>query len=186
MLFIAMTSGPRFALVGLWYLLTNRPGHRLPKFVAFWGVFRTLTCGGWTYVTSTDDHKWHDILMISYLVATIPWTFGCIALSPPNATAIKYRKYLAVRVLWHDCAVDLFLYSAQGSQDSRRYVFKVFPYCLERMISSPFHSLPGPADPYPLFSSADLPTHSQRIPPFAEQEKSCWFDAPCEQPWHAY
>lgn len=33
--------------------------------------------------------------MISYLVATIPWTFGCLALSPPNPRAIKLRKYLA-------------------------------------------------------------------------------------------
>ena len=87
--------GPRFALVTLWYLLTARPGRSLPKFVAFWGIFRTLTCGGWTYVTSTDDHDWHDIFMISYLVSTIPWTFGCIALSPPNPTAIKYRKYIS-------------------------------------------------------------------------------------------
>ncbi|KAI0448182.1 Frag1/DRAM/Sfk1 family protein [Xylaria telfairii] len=95
MLFIAITSGPRFALVALWYLLTARPGHTLPKFVAGMGLFRTLTCGGWTYVTSTDDHDWHDIFMISYLVATIPWTIGCLALSPPNAKAIKYRKYIA-------------------------------------------------------------------------------------------
>ncbi|KAI0401891.1 Frag1/DRAM/Sfk1 family protein [Xylaria palmicola] len=95
MVFIAITSGPRFALVALWYLLTARPGRGLPKFVAGMGIFRTLTCGGWTYVTSTDDHDWHDIFMISYLVATIPWTAGCIALSPPNAKAIKYRKYIA-------------------------------------------------------------------------------------------
>ncbi|KAI1385996.1 Frag1/DRAM/Sfk1 family-domain-containing protein [Hypoxylon trugodes] len=95
MLFIAITSGPRFALVGLWYLLTARPGKALPKFVAGVGLFRTLTCGGWTYVTSTDDHDWHDIFMISYLVATIPWTAGCIALSPPNPKALKYRKYFA-------------------------------------------------------------------------------------------
>jgi hypothetical protein len=88
-------SGPRFALVALWYLLTARPNTTLPKFVAFMGVFRTLTCGGWTYVTSTDDHDWHDIFMISYLVATLPWTFGCLALSPHNARAVKYRKYLA-------------------------------------------------------------------------------------------
>ncbi|KAI1378111.1 Frag1/DRAM/Sfk1 family-domain-containing protein [Hypoxylon crocopeplum] len=94
-LFIAMTSGPRFALVALWYLLTAKPGKALPKFIACVGVFRTLTCGGWTYVTSTDDHDWHDIFMISYLVATIPWTAGSIALSPPNAKAVKYRKYLA-------------------------------------------------------------------------------------------
>ncbi|OAA56063.1 calcofluor white hypersensitive protein [Cordyceps fumosorosea ARSEF 2679] len=95
MIFIAITSGPRFALVGLWYLLTRKPGTKLPGFVATMGVLRTLTCGGWTYITSTDDHDWHDILMISYIVATLPWTTGCIALSPNNPTAIKYRKYLA-------------------------------------------------------------------------------------------
>jgi hypothetical protein len=33
--------------------------------------------------------------MISYLVATLPWTLGCLALSPENATAVKYRKVLA-------------------------------------------------------------------------------------------
>lgn len=49
-------------------------------------------CGGWTYVTSTDDHAWHDIFMISYLVATLPWTLGCLALSPPNRKAVKLRK----------------------------------------------------------------------------------------------
>lgn len=32
--------------------------------------------------------------MISYLVATLPWTLGCIALSPNNAKAVRYRKYL--------------------------------------------------------------------------------------------
>jgi len=33
--------------------------------------------------------------MIAYLVATIPWTACCIALSPPNPRAIKLRKYIA-------------------------------------------------------------------------------------------
>lgn len=93
--FIAMTSGPRFALVFLWYLLTARPNATLPKVVAGVGLFRTFTCGGWTYVTSTDDHDWHDIFMISYLVATLPWTFGCLALSPNKRRAYKYRKILA-------------------------------------------------------------------------------------------
>ncbi|OJD28075.1 hypothetical protein ACJ73_00531 [Blastomyces percursus] len=94
-LFIAITSGPRFALVFLWYILTARPNSSLPKFVAGVGLFRTLTCGGWTYITSTDDHDWHDIFMISYLVATLPWTLGCLALSPNNRQAVKYRKVLA-------------------------------------------------------------------------------------------
>ncbi|KAL4958190.1 Frag1/DRAM/Sfk1 family-domain-containing protein [Aspergillus filifer] len=93
--FIAITSGPRFALVFLWYLVTARPNATLPKFVAGVGLFRTFTCGGWTYVTSTDDHDWHDIFMISYLVATLPWTLGCLALSPNNRRAVKYRKILA-------------------------------------------------------------------------------------------
>jgi hypothetical protein len=94
-IFIAITSGPRFALVFLWYVLTGRPDSTLPKIVAGTGLFRTLTCGGWTYVTSTDDHDWHDIFMISYLVATLPWTLGCLALSPNNPRAVKYRKILA-------------------------------------------------------------------------------------------
>ena len=42
-------------------------------------------------MTSTDNHQWHDIYMISYLVATVPWTLGCIALTT-NPTALKYRK----------------------------------------------------------------------------------------------
>ena len=95
MLFIAITSGPRFALVTLWYFLTRRPNSNLPAIVAGTGLLRTLTCGGWTYVTSTDDHNWHDIFMISYLVFTLPWTLGCLALSPPNPKAVQYRKILA-------------------------------------------------------------------------------------------
>lgn len=95
MLFIATTSGPRFALVGLWYLLTRRPRANLPKVLAAIGLFRTMMCGGWTYVTSTDDHDWHDIFMIAYLVATLPWTLGCIVLSPPNRIAIQWRKRIA-------------------------------------------------------------------------------------------
>ncbi|KAF8475983.1 calcofluor white hypersensitive protein [Kalaharituber pfeilii] len=94
-LLIAVTSGPRFALVLLWYLLTARPNSFLPKFLLFTGLSRTFLCGGWVYITSTDDHQWHDIFMISYLVFTLPWTLGCLALSPMNAQAIKYRKILA-------------------------------------------------------------------------------------------
>ncbi|RPB25516.1 hypothetical protein L211DRAFT_861313 [Terfezia boudieri ATCC MYA-4762] len=92
---IAITSGPRFALVFFWYFLTARPNSFLPKFTLTVGLIRTILCGGWVYVTSTDNHQWHDIYMISYLLFTLPWTLGCLALSPNNARAIKYRKYLA-------------------------------------------------------------------------------------------
>lgn len=33
--------------------------------------------------------------MISYLVATVPWTLGCLALSPNSPKAVYYRKMLA-------------------------------------------------------------------------------------------
>ena len=91
-------AGPRFALVTLWYFLSSRPNPQsaLPKFLFGVGIFRTLTCGGWTYVTSTDDHGWHDIFMISYLVATLPWTIGCLAVSPPNPVAIKWRRIFGI------------------------------------------------------------------------------------------
>jgi len=34
--------------------------------------------------------------MISYLVLTLPWTLGCLALSPINRDAIKWRKVFAI------------------------------------------------------------------------------------------
>lgn len=92
---IAITSGPRFALIFMWYFLTARPNSFLPKFTLAVGLVRTILCGGWVYVTSTDNHMWHDIYMISYLLCTLPWTLGCLATSPMNAQAVKYRKYLA-------------------------------------------------------------------------------------------
>lgn len=94
-LFIAVTSGPRFVLVGLFYLFTDRENSIKPKALLLAGLLRTLTCGGWTYVTSTDNHDWHDIFMITYLVLTIPWTVLGISLSRPNSTALKYRKFFA-------------------------------------------------------------------------------------------
>ncbi|KAI9831200.1 MAG: hypothetical protein M1826_003865 [Phylliscum demangeonii] len=103
--------GPRFALVLLWYLLTTRPNSLLPQVVLGTGLIRTLACGGWTYVTSTDDHNAHDVLMITYLVATLPWTLGCLALSPPNRKAIRYRKILAA--LFFGTLVPLIYYFIQ-------------------------------------------------------------------------
>ena len=97
-LFIAITSGPRFLLVGLVYLLTrgsgkNGGGGNLATWTGVVGVLRGLTCGGWTYVTSTDDHDWHDVFMITYLVLTLPWTVGCTLLTPRSeARALWWRK----------------------------------------------------------------------------------------------
>ncbi|CAH6721466.1 protein Cwh43p [[Candida] jaroonii] len=84
---IAVTSGPRFLLLLLNFLKCYNPqkSNKLCYFTIISGVIRTFTCGGWVYITSTDDHDWHDIFMISYIVLTIPWTIGISKLSSGRA-----------------------------------------------------------------------------------------------------
>lgn len=92
-IFIALTSGPRFLLCILSYILSNSNSN-LPFALFVVGVLRTLTCGGWTYVTSTDDHDWHDIFMISYIVLTLPWTILNTVLTPKGTEARKLRFWV--------------------------------------------------------------------------------------------
>ncbi|TCD63760.1 hypothetical protein EIP91_004975 [Steccherinum ochraceum] len=89
---IALNSGPRFILVLLQYYLHRSASSRLSTLLLCCGVLRTLACGGWVYITSTDDHDWHDILMISYLLFNIPWMFGGIAATPASQPATRRRR----------------------------------------------------------------------------------------------
>ncbi|KAJ7178611.1 Frag1/DRAM/Sfk1 family-domain-containing protein [Mycena crocata] len=76
---IAFTSGPRIGLVLLQYLVHSRAwDSKIPVAVFISGVLRTVTCAGWVYITSSDDHDLHDFFMISYMVLTIPYMFGSI------------------------------------------------------------------------------------------------------------
>ncbi|KAJ7931407.1 Frag1/DRAM/Sfk1 family-domain-containing protein [Mycena leptocephala] len=80
---IAFTSGPRLGLVLFEYLLHSRArDSQFPVVTLISGVLRTIACGGWVYVTSSDDGEVHDFFMISYLILTIPWMSGCIACAP--------------------------------------------------------------------------------------------------------
>lgn len=75
---IALMAGPRFVLVFLSALLVSlsTPSRSAKaSILLFVGVLRTLACGGWVYVTSTDDHLFHDIAMFVYLALTPPWMF---------------------------------------------------------------------------------------------------------------
>ncbi|KAI8982030.1 Frag1/DRAM/Sfk1 family-domain-containing protein [Mycotypha africana] len=96
---IALTSGPRFLIVGLWYYYTTysiRSSSILfGKFLLAVGLSRTVSSGGWVYITSTDDHRVHDIAMVFYVLCTLPWQFGVLYTSSPlNKRANKLRKYL--------------------------------------------------------------------------------------------
>lgn len=98
---IALTSGPRFALVGLWYYYTTKSVRSsslgFGKFLLAVGVIRTVSCGGWVYITSTDDHMTHDVAMVIYLLCTLPWQLGVLYTSPnANTAAIKRRRYLTM------------------------------------------------------------------------------------------
>jgi Frag1/DRAM/Sfk1 family len=84
--------GPRFALLGLGYLRdrVSSPSSILPGFLLAIGILRTLSCGGWVFVTSSDDHDVHDVLMIAYIVLNIPWMLGNISLSRGKVHRRRY------------------------------------------------------------------------------------------------
>jgi hypothetical protein len=100
-IFIALTSGPRFALVGLWYLYTTKSvlttSLGFGKFLLAIGIIRTVSCGGWVYITSTDDHLTHDVAMVIYLLCTLPWQLGVLYTSPNTSEiSIKRRRLLTI------------------------------------------------------------------------------------------
>ncbi|QRW17750.1 Frag1 domain-containing protein [Rhizoctonia solani] len=68
---IALTSGPRFGLVFLWWFVTRTKHPKAALAIAICGVIRTVSCGGWVYITSNDDHDAHDVLMIIYVVCNL-------------------------------------------------------------------------------------------------------------------
>ncbi|CCE66062.1 hypothetical protein TPHA_0O00930 [Tetrapisispora phaffii CBS 4417] len=86
---IALTSFPRFLLLLGHYYLNGSTTTFLV------GVLRTVTCGGWVYITSTDDHNIHDIFMISYMVLTIPWNYFIIKYS-----SIKRRQTIVASMFY--------------------------------------------------------------------------------------
>ncbi|PCH42647.1 hypothetical protein WOLCODRAFT_163942 [Wolfiporia cocos MD-104 SS10] len=93
---IALNSGPRLALAFLQYYLHRNAASSLPGFVLLSGILRTFSCGGWVYITSTDDHDAHDVLMISYIVLNVPWMFGTIACTPfQHVHILRKRRLMA-------------------------------------------------------------------------------------------
>ncbi|KAF9234613.1 Frag1/DRAM/Sfk1 family-domain-containing protein [Melanogaster broomeanus] len=91
---IAMTSGPRFALVFLQYLLSRSPLLSLSGWVLLTGILRTLACGGWVYITSNDHHDVHDVLMLLYIVLNVPWMLGGIVCTPVGHVQARKRRFV--------------------------------------------------------------------------------------------
>ncbi|KAJ2863419.1 Protein cwh43 [Coemansia aciculifera] len=72
-LLIALTCPSRLLLHALWYVLLSRAAPTRAKALFGIGFLRTMTCGGWVYVTSSDDHDVHDVMMIAYMLLTLPY-----------------------------------------------------------------------------------------------------------------
>ncbi|KAH9945479.1 Frag1/DRAM/Sfk1 family-domain-containing protein [Epithele typhae] len=94
-LLIAINAGPRFALSALQWYLHRTPISSIPGFVFVIGLLRTLSCGGWVFVTSSDHHDVHDVLMISYIVLNLPYMYYTLACTPAAHTAARKRRRLA-------------------------------------------------------------------------------------------
>ncbi|TFK40056.1 Frag1/DRAM/Sfk1 family-domain-containing protein [Crucibulum laeve] len=109
---IALTAGPRFALVLLQYYLHSNPTSSLPTLVFITGIIRTLSCGGWVYITSSDDHDVHDVMMILYMVCNIPWMLGGIASTPVKSMGVR-RKRTYIATAFFTTIVPLVYYFIQ-------------------------------------------------------------------------
>ncbi|GAA6010929.1 hypothetical protein JCM10207_003995 [Rhodosporidiobolus poonsookiae] len=95
-LLIALTSGPRFAVVVVAFLAHTqaRPGSYLPGVLAATAVLRTLACGGWVFVTSSDHGDAHDLAMVLYIVLNLPYMVLSTLLTPSDHPAKSPRRWL--------------------------------------------------------------------------------------------
>ncbi|GAA5953754.1 hypothetical protein JCM3765_006958 [Sporobolomyces pararoseus] len=96
---IALTSGPRFLLILLTYILqrqTRSTAGRTPAVLAGISVARTLSCAGWAYITSSDHGDVHDVFMVLYIVLNLPYMVLHTYSSRPNSTAKHLRRTLSI------------------------------------------------------------------------------------------
>lgn len=115
-IFIALTSGPRFALVFLQYHMqrqTNKTSWPLALLVV--GIVRSLSCGGWVYITSTDHHDVHDVLMVSYIICNVPWMLGSISCTSSTRNITKRRRFVGhtTRCQPYSCQQEICRYSVR-------------------------------------------------------------------------
>lgn len=97
---IALTAFPRFLLLLGHYYLNGS----ITTFII--GLLRTVSCGGWVYITSTDDHDTHDIFMIVYIILTLPWDIMITRLSvnsrrTKGSVAITFFFTLVPMIYWY-------------------------------------------------------------------------------------
>ena len=94
-------AGPRIVLVSLQYYLARSSSSSIPTIVFIFGIIRTLSCGGWVYITSSDDHDLHDFFMLTYIVCNIPWMIGGIWCTPTKFENTRRKRLVSPFQLTH-------------------------------------------------------------------------------------
>ncbi|CAR30850.1 hypothetical protein ZYGR_0P01520 [Zygosaccharomyces rouxii] len=84
---IALAAIPRFLLILGHYYLSGS----ITTLII--GLVRTLSCGGWVYITSTDDQDVHDLFMILYIALTLPWN---VYVTKSSEKSKKWRKLISI------------------------------------------------------------------------------------------
>ncbi|CAR30593.1 Cwh43p [Lachancea thermotolerans CBS 6340] len=113
---IALTSFPRFLLL-LGHYMINKS---LLCFLV--GLARTVSCGGWVYITSTDDHDTHDVFMIAYIILTLPWDLLVI-----RKSEFKTGK-IAAMTAFFGTIVPLIYWYVQHQVHKRAGAYSVYAY----------------------------------------------------------
>lgn len=113
---IALTSFPRFLLLLGHYMINES----LLCFLV--GLARTVSCGGWVYITSTDDHDTHDVFMIAYIILTLPWDILVI-----RKSEFKTGK-IAAMTAFFGTIVPLIYWYVQHQVHKRAGAYSVYAY----------------------------------------------------------
>ncbi|KAK6200221.1 Frag1/DRAM/Sfk1 family-domain-containing protein [Scheffersomyces amazonensis] len=123
---IAVTAGPRFLLLIFNFIRLYKPNTFLPYIAIISGILRTFTCGGFVYITSTDDHDWHDIFMISYIILTIPWNVAITLLSDKKSIQRSGRFYTSIS--FFGTLIPLIYWFIQHKVHVRAGAYSIYAY----------------------------------------------------------
>lgn len=70
-LLIATTACPRFIIVFLSWMKNMEISKPAANTHAMLGLFRTFSCGGFVFITSTDNGIIHDMFMLIYILGNV-------------------------------------------------------------------------------------------------------------------
>lgn len=124
-LICATASGFRFLMVALCATIPYMRGRVVSALsLLLVGLLRTIACGGWIFITSSDDAFVHDVTMGTYLALTPLWMALCLGcLVPASGTqAAKahvkgQRLRAASAVLFYGCTPFMVYYYLRHRRD---------------------------------------------------------------------